>query len=187
MSLQLHHETARLLIRPFEAGDLDAFFDIYSREEVHRYLYGAPLDMEEAKIRLEREMASTKLEKDGDFIALAVVLRSNGTLIGDLTLGLTSEAYKQGDIGYIIHPDHNGHGYATEAVSYLLEIAFTQLGLHRVSGQLEARNIASARVLEKLGMRQEGHLVENEFRKGEWQSGIIYAILDREWVRESQN
>ena len=60
-------------------------------------------------------------------------------------------------------------------------IAFDDLGLHRVIGRLEARNAASARVLEKLGMRLEAHLVENEWVKDEWQSELVYAILDREW------
>lgn len=187
MSIELPHETERLLLRPFEPGDLDALFDIHSREEVHRYLYGEPLDIEQTKARLERKIANTKIEKHGDALAIAVVLKSSGVLVGDLTLQLVSQAHKQGEIGFIIHPDHHGSGYASEAAGYLLDIAFRQLGLHRVSGQLEERNAASARVLEKLGMRREGLMIENEFVKGEWQSEIIYAILDREWLNESQN
>jgi RimJ/RimL family protein N-acetyltransferase len=62
-----------------------------------------------------------------------------------------------------------------------LRIAFEDLGLHRVVAGLEARNVASARVLEKLGMRREAHFIDNEFVRGEWQSAIEYAILDREW------
>ena len=63
----------------------------------------------------------------------------------------------------------------------LLDFAFGPLGLHRVIGRLEPRNAGSARVLEKLGMRREAHLVENEWVKGEWQSELVYAILAREW------
>jgi len=63
-----------------------------------------------------------------------------------------------------------------------LRIAFEEMGLHRVIGRAEARNAASARVLEKLGMRHEAHLAENEFVKDEWQSELVYAILDREWL-----
>jgi RimJ/RimL family protein N-acetyltransferase len=80
-----------------------------------------------------------------------------------------------------VHPDHQGLGYATEMARPLLRIAFEDLGLHRVTGALDARNAASARVLEKLGMRREAHLVENAFVKGEWQSELIYAILATEW------
>ncbi len=63
----------------------------------------------------------------------------------------------------------------------MLTFAFESLGLHRVVGRLEPRNRGSARVLEKLGMRREAHLVENEWVKGEWQSELVYAILEREW------
>jgi RimJ/RimL family protein N-acetyltransferase len=92
-----------------------------------------------------------------------------------------SQEHSQGEVGFIVHPDHQGHGYATEATRELLRIAFEDLKLHRVTGHLEPRNLASARVLEKLGMRREAHLVENEFVKGEWQSELVYAILDRDW------
>ena len=74
-----------------------------------------------------------------------------------------------------------GSGYATEAARVLVDYGFGEVGLHRIIGRLEARNIASARVLEKLGMRREALLIENEFVKGEWQSELVYAILEREW------
>ena len=63
----------------------------------------------------------------------------------------------------------------------MLSLGFEELGLHRIVGECDARNSASARVLERLGMRREAHLVENEFVKGEWASALIYATLDREW------
>jgi len=93
-----------------------------------------------------------------------------------------SEENRQGEIGFIAHPAHHGHGYATEAARPLLRFAFETLGLHRVVGRLEPRNVASARVLEKLGMRLEAHLVENEWVKDEWQSELVYAMLAREWT-----
>ena len=111
-----------------------------------------------------------------------MILKESGELVGDFILHWTSEAHQQAEIGYIIHPDHAGHGYATEAGRVLLWIAFQDLGLHRVSGSTDARNSASGRVLKKLGMRQEAHLLENEFVKDGWQSEVIYAILDREWL-----
>jgi RimJ/RimL family protein N-acetyltransferase len=77
----------------------------------------------------------------------------------------------------MFNPEHHGRGYATEAASAVLDLAFETFGLHRITGSLEARNAASARVLEKLGMRREAHLVENELVKGEWQSEIVYARL----------
>jgi RimJ/RimL family protein N-acetyltransferase len=89
--------------------------------------------------------------------------------------------HRQGELGFIFHPDHQGHGYATEAAGALIAHGFEHYDLHRVYGRLEPRNAASARVLEKLGMRREALLLENEWVKGEWQSEAIYALLDREW------
>ncbi len=112
---------------------------------------------------------------------LAVLLKATDELIGDLSLYRPEGGNRQGEIGFVFHPDHQGHGYATEAGSVILRLAFEELKLHRVFGRTEARNTASARVMEKLGMRREAHLVENEWVKDEWQSELIYAILDREW------
>jgi len=80
-----------------------------------------------------------------------------------------------------MHPDHRGHGYATEAAAAMLGLGFEGLGLHRIVGRLDARNDASARVLERLGMRREAHFVENEFVKGEWCDELVYAMLASEW------
>ncbi len=109
------------------------------------------------------------------------ISKAAGELVADVVLIWVSAEHRQGEVGYIVHPDRQGRGYATEATRPLLRIAFEDLGLHRVVGRVEARNAASARVLEKLGMRREAHLVENEFVKDEWQSELVYAILDREW------
>jgi RimJ/RimL family protein N-acetyltransferase len=113
--------------------------------------------------------------------ALAVELRESGELVGHLTMSVDPE-HRQGEIGFIFEPAHQGRGYATEASRALLDHAFEHYGLHRVFGRLEPRNAASARVLEKLGMRREAHLIENEWVKGEWQSEAVYALLAREWA-----
>jgi RimJ/RimL family protein N-acetyltransferase len=175
-------QTQRLRLRPFAAGDFDALLAYQSRDDVTRYLYWGARSREEVREALELKMAATAIRAEGDFLALAAESASTGEIVGDVVLGLVSEEHRTGEIGFIVHPDHHGHGYATEAAEPLLRIAFEQLGLHRVIGNVEARNVASARVLEKLGMRREAHLVENEFVKGEWQSELVFAILDREWA-----
>lgn len=173
--------TERLLLRPFTTGDFEAAFPIYSSADVARYLYWDPRTAAEVREVLERKTHSTRIAADGDGLSLAILVEESGDLVGDCSLTLLSRAHRQGEIGFLLHPDHQGYGYATEAAQVLLRLAFEDLGLHRVVGRLEARNAASARVLERLGMRHEAHLVENEYVKGEWQSEIIYAILDREW------
>jgi len=174
-------ETERLLLRPFVHGDFHALFAIRSREDVARYLYWGPQTESEVRATLEQKIAGRAIRSEGDVLHLAVVLKATGEMVGDVVLKWVSEEHGQGEVGYIVHPDHHGRGYATEAIRKLLRVAFEELHLHRVIGHLEARNAASARVLEKVGMRREAHFVEDEFVKGEWQSALVYAILDREW------
>ncbi|HEX9122657.1 MAG TPA: GNAT family N-acetyltransferase [Actinomycetota bacterium] len=174
-------QTERLLLRPFVADDFDALLAMQSRPDVVRYLYWHPRDEAEVRTALGKKLASVGIHSEGDVIALAAVLKETNEVVGDLILQLISAEHQTGEIGFIVHPDHQGRGYATEAARVFLRIAFEDLRLHRVIGRVEARNAASGRVLEKLGMRQEAHLVENEFVKGEWQSELVYAILEREW------
>jgi RimJ/RimL family protein N-acetyltransferase len=176
-------ETERLLLRPFTPTDFDGLYAMQSREDVARYLYWDARSRAEVREALEKKMPGTAIRSEHDILALAAVLKRSDELVGDFVLWLHGP--EQGEIGFIVHPDHHGHGYATEAGRVLLGLAFEGLGLHRVIGCAEARNAASARVLEKLGMRREAHLVENEWVKGEWQSEFIYAMLDREWLGRS--
>jgi RimJ/RimL family protein N-acetyltransferase len=175
-------QTERLLLRPFTTGDLDALLAIQSRDDVTRYLYWDPRTAAEVREVLDTKVRSTAIVAEGDNLSLAAVLRESGELIGDCSLRWLSAEHRQAEIGFIFHPDHHGRGYATEAAGALLGLAFDELKVHRVIGILEARNTASARVLERLGMRKEAHLVENERVKGEWQSEVVYALLEREWA-----
>ena len=92
-------------------------------------------------------------------MSAAVALRATGELVGDISLLWASVTHRQGELGFVFHRAHHGNGYATEAAWPMLAFGFEVVGLHRVIGRLEPRNRGSARVLEKLGMRQEAHLV----------------------------
>ncbi|MFI7611150.1 GNAT family N-acetyltransferase [Nonomuraea terrae] len=174
--------TPRLTLRPFTTADLDALHAYESRPDVTRYLYWDPRDRDTTRDLLDKKINRTAIHHEGDAIDLAVTLRDTGDLIGNCLLIWTSEQHRQGEIGYVLNPAHHGHGYAAEAARALLHLGFTALGLHRIVGRLDARNTASARVLEKLHMRHEATLIENEFVKGEWSSEAIYAILATEWT-----
>jgi RimJ/RimL family protein N-acetyltransferase len=173
--------TQRLQLRPYAPTDLDDVYDIHSRPEVMRFLYQGPLTREQAVQLLERKMRGAALLEQGDTLSLAVVLPEAGAVIGDVILHWTSSDHRQGEIGYVFSPRIAGRGYATEAAAVMLRIGFDQLGLHRIIGRLDARNSASARVLQRLGMRQEAHFRQNELVKGEWTDEAVYAILASEW------
>ncbi|HZC74623.1 MAG TPA: GNAT family N-acetyltransferase [Gaiellaceae bacterium] len=174
-------ETPRLTLRPFVAEDFAAMHAMRSGAEVARYLYGEPMSEDETRTLLEKKMVGSAWAQEDDWLTAAAVERASGTTVGDVSLHWVSERDKTAEIGFIIDPRHHGKGFATEAARALVEWAFAS-GFHRVIGRTEARNTASAHVLEKLGMRLEARLVENEWVKGEWQSELVYAILDREWT-----
>jgi RimJ/RimL family protein N-acetyltransferase len=174
-------ETTRLVLRPFTADDLDALYAIQSRPDVARYLYWKPRDLEQVRAVLATKVHQTILDSEGQGLSLAVVRRDTGGLVGEIKLFWLSAEHRLGEIGYVFHPDHGGKGLATEAARVGLALGFGALGLHRIIGRLDARNSASARLLERLGMRREAHFVRNEFIKGEWTEEVVYAQLEEEW------
>jgi RimJ/RimL family protein N-acetyltransferase len=173
--------TERLIIRLFRSSDLEAIYDMQSRPEVARYLYWSPRDRRGAAQSLQEKLKCTRIEAEGDILNLAVEQAPGGSVIGDLMLHYVSAMHRQAEVGYVFHPDAQGQGFATEAARAIVDLAFRALGVHRVFGQIDARNTASARVLERLGVRREAHLVENEWVKGEWTDEVIYAVLAAEW------
>lgn len=173
--------TERLSLRPFTMADLDAVHDIQSRDDVTRYLYWNPRDRREAREALAQRVNQQRFDDINDVISLAVVRRDTGALIGTSNLTWTSSLHSQGELGYVLHPDQHGQGFATEVTVALLRLGFEGAGLHRVYGRCDGRNIASARVMEKAGMRREAYLRENEFNKGEWTDELVFALLAKEW------
>lgn len=176
-------DTERLRLRQYEMDDLDDLADIRRRPDVMRYLYQDVQSREEVAEVLERRVTmQNALRREGDGLVLAVELRETGRVIGDVSMRWASEEHRQGDIGFTFHPDYHGKGYAAEAAREMLRLGFEAVGFHRIEGRCDARNDASARLMERLGMRREAHLIENEWFKGEWGSELVYAILDREWA-----
>jgi RimJ/RimL family protein N-acetyltransferase len=171
--------TRRLLLRPLQADDTEALYAYRSRADVCRFLLHEPQSRDQVAARATN--SRSELTDEGQVLSLAVIERATDTLIGDVVLIWRSREHRGGEIGYVLNPAHAGNGYATEAGAALLRLGFDELGLHRIIGRLDARNVASARVLEKLRLRREAHFVENEFIKGEWTDELVYAALATEW------
>jgi RimJ/RimL family protein N-acetyltransferase len=176
--------TPRLTLRPLGPDDVDAMYAYKSRADVCRYIPHPPLTYEQVGQRMAGTHTRSTLDDEGQALFLGVTLRESTVLIGDLVLFWHSREHRAGEIGYVLAPEHTGHGYATEALRELLRLGFDPqrgLGLHRITARLDARNTASARVAERLGLRREAHLVQNEWFKGEWTDELVYALLEDEW------
>ncbi len=182
---ELH--TERLLLRSFHDSDVETFAAYRSDPEVARYQsWDAPYSVKWAKAFIE-EMKNTRPATPGKWYQVAIELKSSHMLIGDCAFCLLAEDARQAEIGFTLARAYQGQGYATEAVKRLLDYLFGELGLHRVRAICDAENSASAKLMERLGMRREAHWIENIWFKGGWGSEYGYALLDREWASNSRH
>jgi RimJ/RimL family protein N-acetyltransferase len=118
----------------------------------------------------------------GEWYQIAIELKASAALIGDCALTIRADEPRQAEVGYTLARRYHGQGYATEAVTRLLDYLFTEARLHRVTAYTNVENRASIRLLERIGMRREGHFVENVWIRGAWGSEYQYGLLRCEWA-----
>ena len=172
--------TERLVLRTMTPDDVEDIHAYQSREDVCRYLPYEPRSREEVAAKVAQFSQAMTLAEDGDYWQLA--MEHDGRVIGDVYFTIAAAEHETGEIGWTMHPDFHGRGYMTEAASAVLDIAFGEIGLHRVRANLDPRNHSSAALCARLGMRHEAHFVEDMWFKGEWADTGIHAILAREWA-----
>ncbi|OPZ12788.1 MAG: Spermidine N(1)-acetyltransferase [candidate division BRC1 bacterium ADurb.BinA364] len=173
-------ETPRLAIRELRAEDFADIHAFSSDAETALYMPWGPNSEMETRDFLRRAVAMRRETPRREY-HFALVVKEAGRIVGNCGLSVRRNDPAQGEIGYVMHRDWRGRGLATEAAGALLDFAFGSLGLHRVVALCDPRNAASARVLEKAGLRREGHSIESAWIKGEWRDELLFAILHREW------
>ncbi|WP_369128168.1 GNAT family N-acetyltransferase [Inconstantimicrobium porci] len=133
----------------------------------------------------DRKQAEIFIDKNtGDDIEeYAVVLNSENKLIGHIVFHEWYAPFKTWEIGWVFNNSYHNKGYATEAAKAVLKYAFEDLKLHRVIATCDTENTASYKVMEKIGMRREGHNIRCVYIKGKWQDEYFYAIHDEEWKK----
>jgi aminoglycoside 6'-N-acetyltransferase len=177
-------KTHRLLLRPFQASDLENFAAYRSDPHVARYQsWPTPFTLAQAAAFLEK-MKHAEAGAPGTWYQLAVERQDHPGLIGDCAFQVLADEPRQAQIGCTFSRLHQRRGYATEAVSRLLDYLFGELHLHRVTATCDVENVASTRLLQRLGLRREAHFLENVWFKGSWGSEYCYAVLHREWNKE---
>jgi len=182
--LRLPLVAERLTLRPFRAEDVDGMYAYQRLPEVARHLYRPPRTRERCAEVIAESRPDLDWETDGDLLAIAVCRADRPGVLGELMLRLENARARQFEVGWVFHPGHRGQGYATEAARALTVAAFEQLGAHRIFARLDTGNTASVRLCERLGMRREAHLVENDLDlEGRWGSEYVYALLERELPR----
>ncbi|WP_224095494.1 GNAT family N-acetyltransferase [Nostoc sp. MS1] len=161
--------------------DLLDFLAYQTHPEVLRYMPVQPLTQEKAIDFLDRQ-AVVEIGDEGGYIVFAVHHIADTKIIGEVGINLLPKAQSKGEIGWSLHPNYQGRGYATQAAQILLSYSFTHLKLHRITSICDTRNTASYMLMERLGMRREGHLKQSQLIKSVWQDEYIYALLCEEWL-----
>jgi ribosomal-protein-alanine N-acetyltransferase len=179
--LRLPVETARLVLREFAEDDLDALY-AWRRHPAYRRHLPMPRQTREA-VKAELDVS---LRDQGDYrrerYLLAVVGREGGAMIGEAILKLgPARRHRQAEIGWAVAKGLEGRGYGTEIGEALLGLAFRQLRMHRAFALCSVENQASRRIMEKLGMREEGLMREHFRARGRWWSSYLYAMLSPEY------
>jgi RimJ/RimL family protein N-acetyltransferase len=178
--------TERLIVRRASETDLHDFLAYQTHPENLKYQPVEPMSEDKAA-RFLSNMATVEIGEEGGWIMFAVELRSTHRMIGEVGIFLSPPSQSKGDLGWSFHPDFQGKGYATEAGQVLLTYAFNERKLHRVSSSCDIGNTASFRLMERLGMRREGHLWQSQFTKGVWHDEYLYALLYDEWLARTQD
>ena len=175
-------ETDRLTIRRMQDRDLRNFLEYESHPDHCRYLSRGPYTDDQARdfIAVARDLP---LGAEGQYHHLSIELRSTAKMIGSVCVKVVSQAHRQGDVGWFLHPGYQGQGLATEASRALLEFAFTKLDLHRITAHCDAQNTRSRLMMERLGMRREGFYRQIAYFDEVWHDQYSYAILAAEWTR----
>jgi RimJ/RimL family protein N-acetyltransferase len=184
LTLSLPITTERLVLRAHRPDDLDDLVRFHSDPEVVRYVPWPVRDRAATAETLQVKLDQTVLEEHGQWLVLAVELRSTGTVIGEVLLKWASD--RQGELGFAFARDHHGQGYAAEAAGAILRLAFDDFGFHRVTAVVVEGNDPSVRLLGRLGFRQEARFVDGTFFKGAWVTQLVFALLEDEWRAASR-
>lgn len=178
--MEIQFTGPRLVLREFAPDDWEDVYAFTSRPEASRYQPWGPNTLEDAQAYVAHACAVALEEPRAAFI-LAVVLAETGQVVGTGDLNIHSHRFRSGEIAYGIDSAYWGRGFATEVARLLLGFGFASLQLHRIAGTCDPRNVASARVLEKVGMRYEGRMREMLLIRDGWRDSALYSILEQEW------
>jgi [ribosomal protein S5]-alanine N-acetyltransferase len=172
--------TPRVILREITANDWRGAQVLDSDPEVVRYQTHGLLDEAGTKAVLERAISSASTVPRTTY-DLAVCFPGDEGYIGRAGLGISRPEHREASVWFHLRRDLWGRGLASEVLVTLLDFAFGELGIHRVFGDCDPRNLRSARLMERVGMVREAHFRENYWVKGEWCGAFIYAVLEQDW------
>lgn len=172
-------KTKRIIIRPVSLGDKESIFFYRADPETNKYLSLAPNTVEDIEEFIKK--TSLQMNVPGTWFQFVIIEQLSNQLIGDIGVHFLVSENSQAEIGYTLDKRFRGNGYATEALSVIIDYLITSLNKHRIIASIDPANIDSIKLVERLGFRKEAHFVESLFFNGKWVDDLVYAILAKEW------
>jgi ribosomal-protein-alanine N-acetyltransferase len=171
--------TLRLRLREFSELDFNHFREMDALAGMHTFERERP-GIDESRVTLD-SFINDSMEVPRTSYRLVITIQPHDHVKGIVKLARQWEAIREWEVGWAVHPDEWGKGYATEAARSIMDWGFRELGIHRIVAFCHVSNVASVRVMQKLGMQQDGKLRETRWLHGEWWDEYVYAILDKDW------
>jgi RimJ/RimL family protein N-acetyltransferase len=172
-------ESSRLSLRWISDRDVDAFYGIYSNPEVMRYWSTPPLADRESAVDLIKGIHQSWQRRA--ILKWGIARSTDDQLLGSVTLFNLDFTHRRAEIGYALGREHWGQGYMSEALRTVLQFAFGSLDFHRLEADVDPRNAASIKTLERLGFKREGYLRERWQVSGEIQDALFFGLLRPDW------
>lgn len=173
----------RLSLRELREDDTDALLAVYGNERATEHLSFEPRTREQVGVIVADTIRQASLEPRTVY-GLAITPAGNPGLIGYGRLAV--EPHRAGQIGFALGPEYWGTGLGVETVRLLLDLGFRQLGLHRIWGARSPKNLASATVMLKNGMVEEGRIRDHVHTHGAWRDSVAHSILESEWPHSAE-
>ena len=177
-------ETERLILREITFDDAPDVFRIYTDPAVMRYWGSGPMQsIEEARRKIEAIGAAFRAREG---IRWGITSKGDDRLIGSCGHWRLMKQHFRSEIGYELAPEHWGQGLMTEAIGAIVRFGFERMGLHSIEAQIDPDNLASRKVLEKLGFVQEGYFRENYCLDGQFTDTAVFSLLRARWQEKLQ-
>lgn len=169
-------ETERLKLRRADLSDINELFALRSDAEIMKYIprpLATTLDEMSEFVKLTDEKISSN-----EMINWVITLKDNPKVIGTIGFYYIKPEHYRAEIGYMLLPEFQGHGYVTEAITTIVNYGFIEMKLHSIEAVIDSENVASAKVLEKCNFIKEGYFKENEFYNGQFLDTVIYSKIN---------
>jgi len=180
-------ETERLTLRPYEERDRDWLHAMRNIEDVMRFVPFGHESLEEMDEVIAARTKMCRIEEPGDIIMCLMEETAGGARVGEVMLRFPPEHEQTGEIGFALHPDFQGRGYAFEGAALMLQLGFEDAGFHRIIAITDGANTACRVLLKRLGLREEAYMREASYFKGAWHDDVIAAMLASEWRERNGN